>query len=571
MNSPTKARPHKLATVDAVRGAAEELLARISEADAPAEIVAAASPMDLVAALREADDEQRVELLALMDREQIAVAVDVACWKGDAFDPGKLAALLSPAIATGIDAASRLFHALDNELRTLLLKPYVVVHLREDRNEEFQIADGSEFFECADGMYAIELPQPEDAPQAIRQIIAALMYRPFAEYQLELECLRHDLPSELEEAALRWRTGRLADLGYSPREEGLAALAPEDPKALRERIRGTSAAPRVCDEIALPTLYARCLDGAPLLDAALERIATSRDPACVERAGTLPAEIGAAVALFLSGAGVELGDLEAVTRGVRLARDTLALGLGVIADGDVALAAAALLRAAPISFVRVGMGVLAPLRERARALQRKLRVANAGRPGVALDPPHAVTVELLGRGIPQRFPPLEAGDAASPAPLSPLAGEITGFAELAHVARAEALLAEAELVPDLLARLGALDRASALPAGAAASTALLTALANTAAGRALLATPVTAEEASDLEARALRAGVEAFIAEAFGAAAAPLGLAPAGEMHPELEADPRRRLVLRLLLIGFSRLEGGARGEAIAVADQSTR
>lgn len=514
-------REQSLRVAGAVRGAAEELLARIASADDPGAIVAALPPVDLLAALREADDERRVELLSLVDEGQYAGVVDLACWRGGSFDGGALLALVAPALASGRDAALRLYAMLEGELRTLLLKPWVVVHLREEKDDDFRVPEGSELFECPDGRYAVELPRPESVPQEIRLVLAALLDRPFEEVMPELECLRWEMPSQLEEDAARWRAGRLADAGYASREEGAAALAPRSPESVREGLgRGAGPTATPLDAPGLPALYGRCLAGAGFLDAALERAVREGEREGGGRAALLPAELGAAVNRFLAGAGIEPGDVEEAARGIRLARDVMALGLAAVSGGDVGFAARALLAAAPIVFVQAGMGILAPLRERARALARRLGAATGRGPLLALDPPHGVTVELLAREIPRRFPPLGEGGDLSPAPASPLPDEIAGFADPAEVGRAEALLAEAEHVPDLLARLGALgSRPVPLPSAAVAAA---------------LGDAGGADE-EERTSRAMRA------------LAGPLGVAAEGETHPAAEPDPRRRLVLRLL------------------------
>jgi hypothetical protein len=553
----------KTALARAPRQVAEDLLVRIERSDDPAAIVRAIGPLDLLTALREADDERRVDLLAWATEEQIVGVIDLACWRGDAFDAEALGALVAPAVATGMDAAARLYGTLEGELRTLFLKPWVVVHLREDKNEEFPAAEGSELLEGADGHYAIEIPNPEDLPQVVRQILAALLNLPFVEYQLELECLRHDFPSELEEAALRWRKGRLADFGYAPREEGLAALAPLDPEIVKKRVAAGSYAP-LPGAVALPALYRKCLAGHAFLDAALARAAAFDDPDLASRAALLPAMIGATVNLFLSGIGAVQGDLEAAARGARLTRDIMALGLGAVAGDDVDAAARALLVEPPISFVRAGMGVLAPLKERARGLARRLGVAIGGRPLAALDPPHSAIVEALAADVPRRFPPLDEGGDLSPAPISPLEGELVGFADAAEVARAQALLAEAENVPELLALLGALG-GGAKATVAAASVVLYTALANAASLRPLRSLPLTGDEAAAFAGRALGTDADVLSADALRALAEAFGIAADGTVHPEDEREPRRRLVLRLLILGRARLEGGPPSAALIV------
>ena len=84
-----KRRPDRLPE-DAARSAAD-ILRRVRDADEPAEIVRALGPQDLLIAHREADDDQRAELLALATGEQARQLVDLACWREDRLELAALA------------------------------------------------------------------------------------------------------------------------------------------------------------------------------------------------------------------------------------------------------------------------------------------------------------------------------------------------------------------------------------------------------------------------------------------------------------------------------------------------
>jgi len=223
------ARIDGLATVEG----AERFVAKILSSDEAAALTAPLPPHDVLALLRAADDEQRSELLAIAQPEQIRGVIDLECWTGDVPDPMAIAGLLEPLVSTGLEGADRAYDALEGELRTLLFKDRLIVHLREDKDDDVPAAEGSELIQCPDGYYFVEIPDPDGFPGVLRQLLTAVLNKPFSEYQREFECLRHDLRSDLEEAALRWRDGRLADLGFGSREEALTLLSPRDPGGVR--------------------------------------------------------------------------------------------------------------------------------------------------------------------------------------------------------------------------------------------------------------------------------------------------------------------------------------------------
>jgi hypothetical protein len=549
-----------LAPADLARSA-DRLLARIRDSEEPAALVRALGSPDLLLLLRQADDADRVELLSLAAPEQVREVVDLSCWKGDRFRADALEGLIRPLVSSGFDGAARALDALDGELRYLLLRRHAIVHLREDRDDEILVPDESEIIESPDRSYVVELPDPGTAPDTVRQLFQALFMRPFPEYQPELEALRHELPSETEERAFGFRTGRMADLGFGTREEGRSLLSPRDPAQARRLAEQGPPVPPLPAELPLPLLYRGGLDGAALLDGALARIRALLDrPDALrgrrrDKALTLDAELGAMTSLLLSALECDLGEPREVAHRVRRARDLLALGLEATFEGDPERAAAGLLAQAPGLFVQAAMGALEPLHRKARAVLADRRLLHGGRRGGLLDPPHLVAAEAAALEIPSRWPPLDEGLDLSCAPAAPLPFELVSFATLAEAARAERLVDEAAAVAGTL-----LGRLGWQPAGAGEATAsglLMNALAHAFAGREPCPAPLDPADAGRFAARVLDAAEEELLADALALLGPLAGCPEATAAGPLDDDDPARRMLARLVLIGRARLAGG--------------
>ena len=117
------------------------------------------------------------------------------------------------------------------------------------------------------------------------------------------------------------------DLGYR-----LALLAPRDPAQVTRAVESaTGAVYPLRVEPQIPAVYGENLSGNELLDRSLAALLGDDEPLFTARREHIGAELGATTSLFLTGIGCDLGDVDAVARGVRSARDTLALGLAAVA------------------------------------------------------------------------------------------------------------------------------------------------------------------------------------------------------------------------------------------------
>jgi hypothetical protein len=552
------------AITDKVRDSVESTLAKISEADNPGPLVKALPPHDFLVAWRAADDEQRADLMRLADQEQVDLLVDLSCWLADFPDLDELEALIKPLAFSGLGGAIRVLDALQPELKTLFLKRNARIHLLENRNDEVPVDEGSEVIACPDGFYFIEFPEPQNVTDVERTLWGALLSQPFEAYQLELECIRHDLPSELTENALRWRTGRLADWGFVAKGEAVALLAPRSARDVRLLAdKADVKLHPLSSIIQFPQLYKENYTGNEFLDRVIRLMEASDDETVLNRLDTVGAELTLMTGTFLTAISTDLKDIDAVARGVRWARDLWALGLYETAEGNIETGARQFVALAPGFFLQVGLGLTYPLARRAKALLADKRLGGRGAVGAIFDPPHRVTLSCLARDIPCRWPPLRKGGNLTSEHLEPFPGELAAFSSRDEIDYWEKLLSEAENLPALL--FDRLECEAPPPEETPASMLVLTALANAASGREPKPTPLSYKDAVSFKERLVEQSLEKFAGDALAALAMISGVAPKGPLSPIDEADPSRRLLLRLIIVGRARLMESAPEHALLI------
>jgi len=532
------------------RAGAEQFLRKLRHADVPQSLVQELGAHDLLLAMAEADDEQRADLLILASKEQFDHMVDFACWDG--YEPAleKVEEFVAPLVHTGLGGAIRVLDKLNDDIRTLMFKERVRIHLREEKDEDYpDVPDTSDFITTPDGYYGVEIPDAEQCPDVIRELIRALIFKPFEEYQREFEAMRHELKFDLMEDALRWRTARLADLGFGSYEEGLALLSPRSAKSVREKMSRKEMPHPLESDGPVPAIYRENLSGSQLLDDSFALLAEARDPKWQARTETLQAEMSAMVSLFLTGIKCNLADLDAISRGTELARDILTLGLADVANNPHD-GAAALAYLSPGELLQVGLGLVFPLRDRARALQKHATLQT-----VVLDTPWQVVLDCVSMFIPKWWTTLDGG-YTSASIVEPLPDDLEFITTPKRVSIAAGYLDELDSLVDVLNRLewreGGAHR-PVFPSGL-----LLTALCNAFLDGSPTLDAVPAREAGRFASAFLNQPVEEMLVSSLKVLTLPLQVPEDGGLFPEDERHPLRRLLLRLLLIGRDRLESEA-------------
>jgi hypothetical protein len=391
-----KDRPQGLAPSDlrdalaALAGArGRKRLDVLFDARDPQALVRALPADELYLTIRDVGLGDAAAIVQLASAHQFKIFLDLEAWTQDTFEPRKALPWLRAARAGAhLDPRasarwSRKLASLDRELLFLLLRDAIRLHdLERDPDPEFS---SDHFMRTPEGKYVVEFVVEGLEYAAVRGLLDDLYAENPFEATRMLSAIQFELPSELEETALRWRTGRLADLGWPSRDEALSWFArpPASPAA------------RAAPPARPAGFFLATLSGGSLLDRAVAVLSP-------EEREAIEAQIVAAANAVLVADAVDPGDVDEVRSAFEAARAYLELGLEKVAGEDATGAAEALARTPVKRIFQEGFGRVLVLSWRA---QRLLRHAGEGaRFGSPLDE----ALAALASRRPRYFPGLEA-------------------------------------------------------------------------------------------------------------------------------------------------------------------
>ena len=301
------------------------------------------------------------ELLRLASTDQIRTCLDLDAWRGDRVSIEQLIPWLEALEDLPGPMLGRVLRACDIEFLSFIFASASIIH---ERDVDDPVDHGRRYpqFETPDGDFVVEFPSPEREWGRVLERFLAALYT--ADPELCRDMLieaRVGLPGELEEESLRWRTARLADLGFPDLTEALDVYRFLDLKGLQ--IATTAPPPRRTEPIGLPSVFADSLADDTFLSQVL---------ATIEEAGPLNTVTGRLVALLnrvLVADRVSPSDLSAVQLVTERARDTLSLGLEVLSQGDVERGRTVLERLGMVDVFRAGFSLTFDLHRRAKHLR----------------------------------------------------------------------------------------------------------------------------------------------------------------------------------------------------------
>jgi hypothetical protein len=400
----------------------KQRLDRIFDAPDPGALVRALPADELYFTIQEVGLADAVELVQLASPAQFRAFLDLDAWRKDRLDPSRALPWIRAA-RSGVqrdDDDERRWRkklaGLDMELVELLLVGALRIH---DLDEEPDPDLTSErFLRTTEGKFIVEFLVEGTDYLAIRGLVDDLFaLDPFRAARM-LTALRWELPSELEEEALRWREGRLQDLGYPPLQEALSWFA--------RPATGAAAMPGRPDR---PVgFYLELRPRGSLLARAAARLPADESQA-------LELELVAAANATMVADAVDPSDLEAVRSAVTSARALVELGLLELAGGPGEEEAARALGVTPVKVIfQRGFGRLLRLRWRAERL-----LATAHEKERDLASPVAELLAGLARRRPRYFPGIELPREEWGTPLAG-AFELRPFLAPEEAARAEAAL-----------------------------------------------------------------------------------------------------------------------------------
>lgn len=153
-------------------------------------------------------------LLPLASDQQLVTSFDLDAWSGLRVDPVRLdgwfAALAECEEDETIVRAAR---AMDPELLVIYLRQHVDVHLKpsEQDDPDWQPPERSQTLE---GQFYFVAKDPKDDLAPILRLLHSLFQQDYWLYFRAIQAVKEEMAVENEEWALRWRTGRLEDLGF---------------------------------------------------------------------------------------------------------------------------------------------------------------------------------------------------------------------------------------------------------------------------------------------------------------------------------------------------------------------
>lgn len=152
-------------------------------------------------------------LLPMATDAQLVTSFDLDVWTGHKIDPARLDAWMGALAATDDETFLRAAKAVDPELLVLFLRQHIDVSLKpsEQDDPDWSPPDQSQTLE---GQFYFVAKDPKDDLSSLMRLLHTLFAGDYWLYFRMIQAVFQELQPENEEWALRWRTGRLEDLGF---------------------------------------------------------------------------------------------------------------------------------------------------------------------------------------------------------------------------------------------------------------------------------------------------------------------------------------------------------------------
>lgn len=159
-------------------------------------------------------------LLPMATEDQIVASLDLDAWHGFKVHPGRLDDWMAALATTENETIVRAAQALDPELIVIFLRAHVDVSIKPSEQDD---PDWSppERSQTLEGQFYFVAKDPKDDLAPMLVLLHALFQGDYWLYFRVIQAVREELATENEEWALRWRTGRLEDLGFPSWDESM--------------------------------------------------------------------------------------------------------------------------------------------------------------------------------------------------------------------------------------------------------------------------------------------------------------------------------------------------------------
>jgi hypothetical protein len=291
---------------------------RLLAANDLADEVAALEPLEAYYIVREIGLDQALPILLQLSQEQLETCVDLDCWNRYDFAADSLDEWLAAFALAGPETLARAFFSLDYVVQLLFLTQTVTVYDPDtDQVPQEDQENNKPRAMTPDGFYLLELKTEMALKIHPFTLLDALyQYDSTATHQL-LSQVRVDLPTQIEEEALRFRNGRMQDMGFVTPDE--AAVLFSRPAIRQPLPRPQKPIDSVLTRV--PSVYAGPLIATTLLQKALSLITDQ------EFLSRLEQEIVWAINSAIIAYGEKTQDIKQISDIAERVRDTISLGL----------------------------------------------------------------------------------------------------------------------------------------------------------------------------------------------------------------------------------------------------
>ncbi|MDA0712938.1 MAG: DUF6178 family protein, partial [bacterium] len=200
---------------------------------------------DLFITLKEVGPSDALELLELVSPEQFQSFLDLDGWHHSHIDPITVGLWLSSMAEASLKKAVQIFSKLDIEFISMLLKMYTTIYDASAGEDPDDM--GMAHSITPDRKYIIIFNASKDEESLVfflKQAIEQLYQRDLSFIMSLIESTRWETPSTLEDEALRWRDGRMQDMGFAPLAEEKEILSFIDPDKLSPHSAATEDLPQ---------------------------------------------------------------------------------------------------------------------------------------------------------------------------------------------------------------------------------------------------------------------------------------------------------------------------------------
>lgn len=288
-----------------------------------AEQVADLAPLEAYYIVRDIGLGEALPILLALSPKQLETCVDLDCWSRHDFTADSLDEWLTAFAVAGPEELAEAFFSLNYVVQLLYLAQTVIVFDPDTDEVPPEVEDGPIRAMTPDGFYLLELKT-----ELVMKLHPFSVLDSLYQYDLQathelLSEVRVDLSMQIEDEALRFRNGRLLDLGFVPPDEAVTLFAhPKRTAVARPKKTSAPVGP-----VSVPAIYKQGeFDG--LFRQALALITDQDFLARLEQ--ELVWTINTAIIAY----GEKTQDTEQIVGIARRVRDTISLGLEALLYQD---------------------------------------------------------------------------------------------------------------------------------------------------------------------------------------------------------------------------------------------